>query len=235
MSWLKERSSMISIASVLVGFLFIMLLRAQGIAGNTIHQEVALPSLIQTEQENQQLAGDNDKLRQELAKYTQGVSASAVASQQLQDSRMSAGLVPVTGPGLRVTLDDAQRKGVNDDSQLYLIHEAYIRLLVNILWSGGAEAIAVNGQRVLGTTEIFCSGPYIQINGTRQVPSYVIEAIGDSRNLQSVLHFAYTWDQLGDFQTMYGITRRLEVVNDLHLPAGKIRKIQYAQPVKEGA
>lgn len=235
MSWLKKRSVLFSVASVLVGFLFIMLLRAQGIASNSTHQEAALPSLIQTEQENQQLAGDNDKLRQELAKYTQGASAAALASQQLQDGRMNAGLNPVTGPGLRVTLDDAQHKGTNEDSQLYLIHEAYIRLLVNILWSGGAEAIAVNGQRVSGITEIFCSGPYIQINGTRQVPPYVIEAIGDSRNLQSVLHFAYTWDQLGDFQTMYGITRRLEVVNTLHLPAGIMHTIKYAQPVKEGA
>ncbi|MDI6812126.1 MAG: DUF881 domain-containing protein [Desulfitobacteriaceae bacterium] len=235
MSWFRERKVLISVASVLVGFLFVVLLKAQGLVGNPTHQEATLPSLIQTEQENQQLAADNDKIRQELAKYTQGASASALALQQLQDSRMNAGLIPVTGPGIRVTLDDAQHKGKNDDPQNYVIHEAYIRLLINILWSGGAEAIAVNGQRVLGTTEFFCSGPYIQINGTRQVPSYVIEAIGDNRNLQSVLHFAYTWDQLGEFQTMYGITRQLEVVNSLHIPAGTMRKIQYAQPVKEGA
>lgn len=234
MSWLRERRILISVAAILVGFLFVVLLRAQGLAGSTVHQEAALPSLIQTEQENQQLAADNDKLRQELAKYTQGANASALALQQLQESRMNAGLIPVTGPGIRITLNDAQQKGASDDPQNYVIHEAYIRLLVNVLWSGGAEAIAVNGQRIMGTTEIFCSGPYIQINGTRQVPPYIIEAIGDTHNLQSVLNFAYTWDQLGDFQSIYGITRRLEVVDRLHIPAGRPQKIQYAQPVKEG-
>jgi len=235
MSLLKERRVLIFGASILVGFLFIVLLRAHGTAGNTLQQEAALPSLIQTEQENQQLAADNDKLRQELAKYNEGANTSALALQQLQDSNMNAGLIPVAGPGIRITLNDAQKKGVSDDPQNYVIHEAYIRLLVNILWSGGAEAIAVNGQRIMGSTEIFCSGPYIQINGTRQVPPYIIEAIGDIHNLQSVLNFAYTWDQLGDFQSVYGITRKLEVVDHLHIPAGKPQKVQYAQPVKEGS
>lgn len=235
MTWFKERRYLITLATIMVGFLFVMLLRAQGLAGSTSPQEGTLPSLIQTEQENQQLAADNDKLRQELDKYAQGESASALARQQLQDGKMNAGLVAVQGPGVRITLDDAKAKGANGDPQNYLIHEAYIRLLVNILWNGGAEAIAVNGQRIMSTTEVFCSGAYIQIAGTRQVPPYVIEAIGDGHNLQSVLQFAYTWDQLGNFQQQYGITRKIEVVKDLHLPAGVLPKFQYAEPVKEGS
>ncbi|MHB1652455.1 MAG: DUF881 domain-containing protein [Desulfitobacteriaceae bacterium] len=226
---------LVALATMTVGFLFITLLKAQGLAGSPPQQEVTLPSLIQIEQENQQLATDNDKLRQELAKYAQGTSAATLAMQQLQDMKMSAGLVAVSGPGVRITLDDALSKGANEDPQNYVIHEAYIRLLVNILWNGGAEAIAVNGQRVMSYTEVFCSGAYIQINGTRQMPSYVVEAIGDVRDLQSALKFAYTWDQLGNFQQQYGITRRLEVVDGLHIPAGGLRKYQYAEPVKEGS
>ena len=230
----REKKYLITFASVAVGFLFIMLLKAQGLAGNPPRQEVTLPSLIQIEQENQQLAADNDKLRQELLKYAKGTNATALAIQQLQDSKMNAGLIPVSGPGLRITLDDAERKGTNEDPQNYVIHEAYIRLLLNILWNGGAEAIAVNGQRVMSYTEVFCSGTYIQINGTLQMPPYVIEAVGDTRNLQSALKFAYTWDQLGDFQKQYGITRKLDVIDNLHLPAGVLRKYQFAEPVKEG-
>ncbi|CAA7599911.1 Bacterial protein of unknown function (DUF881) [Acididesulfobacillus acetoxydans] len=235
MVWFKEKRYLIALAALMVGFLFIMLLKAHGLAGNPSAQEGTLPSLIQTEQENQQLAADNDKLRQELDKYAQGESASALAKQQLRDAEMDAGLVAVHGPGIRITLDDAKARGTQTSPENYVIHEAYIRMLVNILWNGGAEAIAVNGQRIMSTTEVFCSGAYIQIGGTRQVPPYVIEAIGDAHNLQSVLQFAYTWDRLGDFQQQYGITRKIEAVKDLHLPAGSLAKFQYAQPVKEGS
>lgn len=233
MAWWKDKKYLISFAALAVGFLFIMLLKAQGLAGST-PQDVTMPNLISIEQENQQLAADNEKLRQEVAKYTQGTNATVLARQQLQDNQKSAGLVAMRGPGLRITLNDAERKGTIEDPQNYVIHEAYIRLLINILWNGGAEAIAVNGQRTMSYTEVFCSGTFIQINGTRQMPPYVIEAIGDTHNLQSALKFAYTWDQLGDFQQQYGITRTMEVVNDLYLPAGVLRKYQYVEPVKEG-
>jgi len=168
---------------MLLGFLFIILLKAQGVTGSqgVLLETTAMPSLIQTEQENQQLSGDNEKLQLELAKYTQGQSASALANQQLQDAKMNAGLIGVAGPGLRITLDDSKRTAVGqDDPMLFLIHEQYIRGIFNALWNGGAEAIAINGQRVTTNTEVYCLGSYIQINGTRQMPPYVIDAIGDA-------------------------------------------------------
>ena len=58
---------------MLLGFLFIILLKAQGVAGSqaVVQETTAMPSLIQTEQENQQLSVDNEKLQLELSKYTQ--------------------------------------------------------------------------------------------------------------------------------------------------------------------
>jgi uncharacterized protein YlxW (UPF0749 family) len=230
----RERS-LLGLGSILIGFLFIMLLKAQGAAGNqTIRQETAIPSLVQTEQENQQISVENDKLQQELAKYAQGQSASTLANQQLQEAQMNAGLVSVSGPGIRITLDDSKRVAQGqDDPNSYYIHEQYIREIFNALWNGGAEAIAVNGQRVTSNTEVFCGGSFIQINGTRQMPPYVIEAIGDKNNLTAALKF-YGWDKLGDFQQQYGITRKLEIIQNAIAPAGKLREYHYAQPVKEG-
>ncbi|WP_206811393.1 DUF881 domain-containing protein [Paradesulfitobacterium ferrireducens] len=226
---------LVTVASILIGFLFVLLLKTQGVLGDQGPKpEAAISSLVQTEQENQQLANENDKLRQELVKYTEGLNASSLAEQQLTEARMNAGLVPVSGPGIRITLDDSSLIEPNvEDLRNYFIHEEYIRNLVNYLWNGGAEAIAVNGQRLTSTTEIFCSGSYIQINGTRQMPPYTIEAIGDSRKLQSALDF-YMWEMLGNFQTQYGITRRLEVVDNLRLPAGSLKQFRFAEPVKEG-
>ena len=231
---MKERS-LLGLASILLGFLFIILLKTQGVAGSQLtQQETAVPSLIQTEQENQQLSVENEKIQQELAKYAQGQSASSLADQQLQEAQMNAGVIAVTGPGVRITLDDSKRVASGqEDPSSFLIHEQYIREIFNALWNGGAEAIAVNGQRVTTNTEVFCSGSYIQINGTRQMPPYVIEAIGDTNNLSAALKF-YGWDKLGDFQLQYGITRKLEVLKEDVIPAGKLRDYQYAVPVKEG-
>jgi len=230
----KREQSLLGLASILLGFLFIVLLKAQGVAGSQIaRSETAVPSLIQSEQANQQLSADNEKIQGELDKYAQGQSTSVLANQQLQEAEMNAGLVAVTGPGLRITLDDSKSVTKAVDANNY-IHEQYIRAIFNALWNGGAEAIAVNGQRVTTNTEVFCAGSYIQINGTRQMPPYVIEAIGDTNNLSSALNF-YVWYQLGDLQKQYGITRKLEVLDKVMIPAGKLRDYKYAQPAKEGS
>jgi len=230
----KERS-LLGLASILVGFLFVILLKAQGTVGSQLtRQETALPSLIQTEQENQQISEDNEKIQQELVKYAEGQNASALANQQLQEAQMNAGAVAVTGPAVRITLDDSKRVAIGqEDPNNFLIHEQYIREIFNALWNGGAEAIAVNGQRVTTNTEVFCAGSYIQINGTRQMPPYVIDAIGDTNNLSAALKF-YGWDKLGDFQQQYGITRKLDVLPEVIIPAGKLRDYRYAEPVKAG-
>ena len=235
MRWRNDVKHLVTVASILIGFLFVVLLKTQGVLGNQAAQpEVAISNLVQTEQDNQQLANENEKLRQELIKYTEGLNASSLAEQQLAEARINAALVPVSGPGIRITLDDSNMRGPGvEDPQNYVIHEEYIRYLVNYLWNGGAEAIAVNGQRLTSTTEVFCSGAFIQINGTRQMPPYKIEAIGDSRKLESALDF-YMWEMLGNFQRQYGITRNLEVVNNLKLPAGSLKQFRFAEPLKEG-
>jgi uncharacterized protein YlxW (UPF0749 family) len=219
---------------MLIGFIFIVLLKANGVSGQVVLQKTSVPSFIQTEQENQQLSVDNGKLQLELAKYAQVESASTLANQQLQEAKMNAGLIGATGPGLRITLDDSKRAAVGEeDPILFLIHEGDIRGIFNALWNGGAEAIAVNGQRVTTNTEVFCSGSYIQINGTRQMPPYVIEAIGDTNVLLGAFNF-YGWSKLGDLQKQNGVTRKLEVLSNVVIPAGKLRDYHFAVPVKEG-
>jgi len=117
---------------------------------------------------------------------------------------------------------------------LFLIHEQYIRGIFNALWNGGAEAIVINGQRVTTDTEVYCSGSYIQINGTRQMPPYVIEAIGDESALSGALNFYGIWIELGDLQKQNGLTRKPEVLSKVVIPAGNLRDYHFAEPVKEG-
>jgi len=231
----KQGRSLLGLASMLIGFLFIILLKTNEVSGSQVAlQQTSVPSLIQTEQENQLISTDNEKIKQELVKYAQGQSASALVNERLKEVKMNAGLIGLVGPGLRITLDDSKRAAVGqEDKMLFLIHEGDIRGIFNALWNGGAEAISVNGQRVTTNTEVYCLGSYIQINGTRQMPPYVIEAIGDTNTLLGAFNF-YGWFKLGDLQKQNGITRKLEVLSKVVIPAEKQRDYYYAKPVKEG-
>lgn len=236
MSWPKGGRILVSIAAVALGFMFMTLLKANGVQGNTSgRQDATLPSLIQFEQENLQLSNENSKLKEELAKYQEGQNASNLVVQQLAKAQVNAGLTEAKGPGIRVILDDSLSQERNkDELSNYVIHEEYIRQIVNALWSADAEAISVNGQRIMSSSEIFCSGAFIQINQTRQMPPYRIEAVGDVKKLQSALGF-YFWETLGYYQEEYGITRKLEVLTEpLVIRAGAPQKFRYAEPLKEG-
>jgi len=225
---------LITLGMLAIGIFSVILVKSYYKANqDSIRPDASLPSLLQLELENEQLAKENEKLWKELTRIQAGQSAAALASQQLDEANRNAGLLEMSGPGIVITLDDSDQDR-NSEYGNYVIHEEYLRTLINILWNGGAEAIAVNNQRITTHTEIFCSGAFIQINGTRQMPPYRIVAIGDQNNLKSALKF-YFWDKLGEYQQQYGITRKLETPTEpLTIPAGKQHNYKYAEPVKEG-
>jgi uncharacterized protein YlxW (UPF0749 family) len=226
--------SLLTVAMLIIGVFTLFIMKSYYKVGqDSSRSDASLPSLLQLELENEQLAQENEKLWDELTKVQAGQSAAALASQQLEDAYMNAGLVRLTGPGIRIVLDDSTQDR-NEEYGNYVIHEEYLRNLINILWNGGAEAIAVNDQRITAHTEIFCSGAFIQINGTRQMPPYTIVAIGDQNHLKSALQF-YFWDKLGEYQQQYGITRKLDIPKEpLTVPAAKQYTYHFAEPVKEG-
>jgi len=225
------------IGAFFVGFMFSMAMETYGAADKkAIPAEAGLSSLLKLELENEQLANDNAALREELAKFQEGQNALSLAAQKLNQARINAGLTDMKGRGVVITLDDSKQEvELGEDINNYVIHEQYLRQIVNALWNGGAEAISINNQRLTTHTEIFCAGSYIQINGTRQMPPYRIKAIGNPANLQSALDF-YFWNQLGYYQEKYGITRELEVPEEpIVIPAAKnLPEYRFAEPVKEG-
>ena len=104
--------------------------------------------------------------------------------QELIRAKINAGLTSVIGKGIVITLDD-NKEGLNaapnDDPNKYIIHYEHILNLVNELKIGGAEAISVNGQRLITTSEIRCVGNLILINMSRIAPPFVISAIGSPK------------------------------------------------------
>jgi len=132
------------------------------------------------------------ELRARLAEYQKAAAESRTAAagmnRQLQDLRALVGLTPLQGPGVVVTLTDSTRPPKpGEDPNKTILHYSDIAGVVAELWAAGAEAIAVNGERVISSTGINCVGTTILCNTKRMAPPYVITAIGDSRSLAQYL------------------------------------------------
>lgn len=93
----------------------------------------------------------------------------------LEAARLSGGLVPITGRGLAFRLEDASQGGEGVDA---LVTARDVRTLVEELWLAGAQAIAVNGERVVASTAILDIGGSILVNSAYVSPAYTITAIG---------------------------------------------------------
>lgn len=108
----------------------------------------------------------------------------------LKAARLQAGVTNVSGKGLVITIDD-NNEGLkthpNDDPNKYIVHYEHILNILSELKVGGAEALSVNEQRIITTSEIRCVGNVILVNTTRLAPPFVIKAIGSPRLLAEIV------------------------------------------------
>jgi uncharacterized protein YlxW (UPF0749 family) len=122
-------------------------------------------------------------LNLQVDRLTKDLNSTASESEQRRADALKgpAGLTPVHGPGLTITLDDAPdsalQKAGKDVSEL-LVHQQDIQAVANALWAGGAEAMTLQGQRVVATTGIKCVGNTVVLHGVPYSPPYRVSAIG---------------------------------------------------------
>lgn len=115
---------------------------------------------------------------EQRAASEQRVTASL--THELDELRAEAGLTELRGPGVVVTVTDSRRPlRPGEDPNLVLIHYSDVRAVVNMLWAAGAEAIAVNDERIVSTTGLSCVGTTILCNTRRMAPPYRVVAIGN--------------------------------------------------------
>jgi uncharacterized protein YlxW (UPF0749 family) len=106
---------------------------------------------------------------------------------QARALRDDAGLAPVAGGGISVTLSDAAVDDINSsttvDLDRFVVHQQDIQAVVNALWRGGARAVTVQGQRIISTTGIKCEGNSVTLQGVPYPQPYVIAGVGDQTDL----------------------------------------------------
>ncbi|HEY8340500.1 MAG TPA: DUF881 domain-containing protein [Egibacteraceae bacterium] len=156
-------------------------------------RRVELVELIRAEQSRAEaLSARVDELAAQVAEFqerdTPQADAIAALQAQVDEIAAAAGLAAVRGPGVEVTLQDSSLEtSPRGDPNDLVIHEQDLQAVINALWAGGAEAMAINGQRVLATTAIRCVGNTLLLHGAVYSPPYVIHAIGDDVALRDSL------------------------------------------------
>jgi len=116
----------------------------------------------------------------------------AASDKQLGEARFLAGLTPVQGPGVVVTLNDSKRhlsgKLPPGMAPPNIIHDTDVNQVVNELKAAGAEAVAINDQRLVAVSPIRGVGPTIMVNFIPQAPPFVIKAIGSSKAMTTAMN-----------------------------------------------
>jgi uncharacterized protein YlxW (UPF0749 family) len=141
-------------------------------------------------QARQALGGQVTDLRKQLEDYeaaaSRGLSVAESMSKEVETLRIALGLKAMQGPGVTVRLDDPQVQ-VRGGPPVVVTYQDVVAV-INELWAAGAEAIAINGQRIMATTGFGQVGGTVVVNLQRLSQPFAIDAIGDPATLQSALN-----------------------------------------------
>ena len=153
------------------------------------------------------------------ANQTPGVTSSVISSASALAP--SVGLEAVSGKALRVTLDDAPLSENPDgvDANMLVVHQQDIQMVVNTLWSGGAGAMTIQGQRVISTTAVKCVGNTVVLHGVAYAPPYVIEVIGDLNAMQKALDTSEAVRIYKEYVSAYQLGWSVERAGQVTMPA----------------
>lgn len=152
------------------------------------------------------------KVREEATKDSESASK---MEEQIRNNNNLIGLVDVEGKGIEVTVKDDPNVTIDSIAiENHIVHDVDLRWIVNVLNNAGAEAISINGQRIVDTTAITCVGNVIKINDEKVASPFVIKAIGYPESLAGI-------DIAGgymDYMRSAGIIVNIKKSNNVQIP-----------------
>ncbi|MFX0539542.1 DUF881 domain-containing protein [Ornithinimicrobium sp. Y1847] len=158
------------------------------------------------------------ELEQEQARAAEGVAG----QRAITAAGIEAGAQAVAGPGVVVTLNDAQPaaapgEGVKGER----VNSRDLQLVVNGLWSAGAEAISVNGHRLTSISAIRYAGEAIIVDFRGLTPPYEIRAIGDPAALQTETTSGVTGAYLSELRRQLSLQTSVSVQREITIGPGE--------------
>lgn len=182
----KQYSAALTAICVILGVII-------GVQYNTVKQQQmttekqrlseATAALNQLQTEHEALLKQNETLEKTLKDYQEGKFGT-----EMEQLLVFAGLTEISGTGVTVTMNDSSTRG-GGDMNAYLVHAEDLLAVVNELNGAGAEAVSINGQRMVGKSAITCAGSIVMVNGVRVAAPFEIKAVGDPAVLDAALHF----------------------------------------------
>lgn len=167
------------------------------------------------EYENQE--NEIEEIRKRVAESDSSLSEK---EQRVNENNKLLGYTDVKGNGVVIVLAD--NKGILNETTTiatdvseYVLHYIDLIQVVNALKNAGAEAISINGQRIVSTTAIVCIGNVISINGEKIANPFEIKAIGDQEKLYGGV------TMLGGYVEIlqkYGLVKSIEKKENIEIP-----------------
>ncbi|MCI8290915.1 MAG: DUF881 domain-containing protein [Clostridia bacterium] len=225
-------------ASICVQYRSVHTYVTKGEAAVQSMSENKLRDRVLKEQENyDNLYSKLQDVQEQLENLRKNSAASSSEAQKLEkelsELNIVLGYTDVKGKGLIVTLRDSSVKD-NDNFSDNVVHDLDILEVVNELFNAGAEAVSVNGQRIISTSAITCSGNVITVNNEKVAVPFVIKAIGAPENLYETMTRPRGYlEMLEDLYNINVKVERVEKENGIVVPkyAGT-RQYEYLQVVE---
>lgn len=187
------------------------------------------------------LQRDNERTRTQI-EQAQGdalrLQSQGGLADQVQRLGLVTGAAAVKGPGIQVTVDDAQqvkagsadgdpRTGPATDDGRVLDRD--LQMVVNGLWASGAEAIAINGQRLTALSAIRSAGEAILVDYRPLSPPYVLSVVGDSSSLQTRFASGPGGAYLASLRDNFGVRSSIHAARSLTVPASTTLRLRVAE------
>lgn len=238
---MKKTHAQIAIGVVCLVMAFAVTLQIRNVSFNRVNNTESaraadLQQELRAERENsKKLYAQVLQLKDDIAGFKEeAVSSSGysnVLAKQLERAELLAGLTAVEGSGIIVTMRDSRAPNTNNiDPSRYIVHDLDILWVINELRDAGAEAIQLNGDRIVSTTEIRCAGSTVSVNNNRYAEPFEITAIGESSNMENALLMR---DGVYDTLRGYGIDITIKKANKVTVnPYRGNFNFKYAIPVQ---
>lgn len=193
-------------------------------------ESIGLADLIAQENRRvQSLSAGVETLRRDVDRLTRAQGGQDVrvteASNRARGLEPAAGLTPMTGPALTVTLDDAPRPpdGAtlpgNPAPDDLVVHQQDLQAVVNALWAGGAQGVQLMDQRVISTSAVRCVGNVLILQGRTYSPPYVVTGVGDVAAMRAALDRSREVALYRQYVDAFGLRYDVQARDSVTLPA----------------
>ena len=242
----RRRRGQVAIAAVMaVAGALAAVTYDQAVAGAQGREEVRMALVAEIEGESattDRLAADLEALRGQVTAARDDALAATAGGQRALDrlagAELAAAVVPVSGPGLLVTLADAGPDadadpvgGSAEADPRGQVRDGDLQLVVNALWASGAEAVSINGQRLGPTTAIRFAGEAVLVDFRPVTNPYLVSAVGDPGTLRGRFLASPEVNALAVISDTYGLRFEFAQEDELSLPAGSLPELRSAVPV----